>query len=186
MSSFRLASRYSKSLLQLAQERHSLETVYSEMLGIHALITGSRDLKLLLKSPVVTPDKKLNVLKKLFDGKISELTYKFLELLVKKGREAYIPEISAAFIHQYKELKKITTVTITSAVKLDGSTIEVILNSLKSRFGLTQIDLVEKIDERLIGGWVLKFDDRQIDATVQRRLQQFGNTIIDDSFVKKF
>ncbi len=49
MSSFRLASRYSKSLLQLAQERNALETVYTEVVGIHALTAGSKELRLLLK-----------------------------------------------------------------------------------------------------------------------------------------
>ncbi|MCS6819048.1 MAG: ATP synthase F1 subunit delta, partial [Chitinophagales bacterium] len=119
MGAYRIAQRYAKSLLQLAQERKALETVYSEMVGICALTSASRELKLLLKSPIITADRKINVLSKIFDGKVSELTYRFLELLVKKGREAYIPEISAAFIEQYKALNKITTVKITSAVKLE-------------------------------------------------------------------
>lgn len=186
MSSYRLASRYSKSLLQLAQERNALETVYSEMLGIHALTSGSKELKLLLKSPIISADKKLSVLKKLFDGKISELTYKFLELLVKKGRESYIPEITSAFIEQYKALKKITTVKLTSAIKLDSATVEQIVSALKTQAGITSIDLKEEIDESLIGGFVLQYGDKQIDASVQRSLQQLSNTVIDDSFVKKF
>lgn len=186
MSSFRLASRYSKSLLQLAQERNALETVYTEVVGIHALTAGSKELRLLLKSPIITPDKKLAVLKKLFDGKVSELTYKFLELLVKKGRESFIPDITAAFIEQYKTLKKITTVTLTSATKLDAATVETIVATLKKQANLSEIDLKEKIDESLIGGFVLQYGDKQIDASVQRSLQQLSSAVIDDSFVKKF
>jgi F-type H+-transporting ATPase subunit delta len=186
MSSFRLASRYSKSLLQLAQERNALETVYTEVLGIHALTSGSKELRLLLKSPIITPDKKLAVLKKLFDGKVSELTYKFLELLVKKGRESYIPEITSAFIDQYKTLKKITTVTLTSATKLDSATVDNIVNALKAQAGITSVDLKEVIDENLIGGFVLQYGDKQIDASIQRSLQQLSSAVIDDSFVKKF
>lgn len=186
MSSFRLASRYSKSLLQLAQERNALETVYTEILGIHALVVNSRELKLFLKSPIILADKKLSVLKKIFDGKVSELTYKFLELLVKKGRESYIPEITASFIEQYKTLKHITTVTLTSATKLDKATVDSIVSTLKTQAKLSEIDLKEEVDESLIGGFVLQYDDKQIDTSVIRNLRQLSNTVIDDSYVKKY
>lgn len=186
MSSFRLASRYSKSLLQLAQERNALETVYTEILGIHALVVNSRELKLFLKSPIILADKKLSVLKKIFDGKVSELTYKFLELLVKKGRESYIPEITASFIEQYKTLKHITTVTLTSATKLDKVTVDSIVSTLKTQAKLSEIDLKEEVDESLIGGFVLQYDDKQIDTSVIRNLRQLSNTVIDDSYVKKY
>jgi len=186
MSSFRLASRYSKSLLELAQERNALETVYTEVLGIHALVVASKELKLFLKSPIILPDKKLTVLKTLFDGKVSELTYKFLELLVKKGRETYLPEITAAFIEQYKALKHITTVTLTSATKLDTATVETIVSTLKKQANLATVDLNEVVDESLIGGFILQYGDKQVDASVSRSWQQLSNTVIDDSFVKKY
>ncbi len=186
MSSFRIASRYSKSLLKLAQERNVLETTYTEMMGIHALTSSSKELKLLLKSPVISSDKKLAVLSKLFDGKVSDITYRFLELLVKKGREAYIPEIAAAFIEQYKVLNKITTVRLTTAVKLDDANVSKLIEDLKQKTGITQVDLVQEIDETLIGGYILQYGDKQIDASVSRRLQQFRSAAVDETFVRKY
>jgi len=186
MSSFRIASRYAKSILTLAQERNVLETVYTEMVGINALTTSSKDLRALLKSPVVTSDKKLAVLSKLFDGKVSELTYKFLELLIKKGREAYVPEIAVSFIEQYKTLNKITTVTITSAVKLDEATITKLLDGLKAKTDITKVDLRLEVDATLIGGYILQYGDNQIDTSVSRKLQQFRTSAVDDTYVKKY
>jgi F-type H+-transporting ATPase subunit delta len=186
MSSFRIASRYSKSLLKLAQEKNVLETVYTEMMGIHALTSSSKELKLLLKSPVISADKKLAVLSKLFDGKVSEITYRFLELLVKKGREAYVPEIAASFIEQYKVLNKITTIRLTTAVKLEDATVNKLIEDLKQKTGITQVDLVQEIDETLIGGYILQYGDNQIDASVSRRLQQFRSAAVDESYTKKY
>lgn len=186
MSSFRIASRYSKSLLTLAQERKVLETVYTEMLGINALTSSRNELKAFLKSPIITSDRKLVVLSKLFDGKVSELTYRFLELLVKKGREAYIPEIAAAFIEQYKILNNITTVTLTTPVKLDEATVNQLADGLRKKAGITQIDLKQQIDPSLIGGYVLEYNGNQIDASVSRKLAQFRASAVDETYVKKY
>ena len=105
---------------------------------------------------------------------------------MKKGRETYLPEITAAFIEQYKALKHITTVTLTSATKLDTATVETIVSTLKKQANLATVDLNEVVDESLIGGFILQYGDKQVDASVSRSLQQLSNTVIDDSFVKKY
>jgi F-type H+-transporting ATPase subunit delta len=93
MSEFTLATRYAKSLIQLAQEKGRLEPVYSDIKDLKRNLDGSRDLQLMMKSPVITPDKKLAVIKQLFEGKVNELIYKFMVLVIKKGRERNLGEL---------------------------------------------------------------------------------------------
>src|SRR5690606_25691089 len=112
MQNPRLASRYAKSLLDIAIEQNNLEQVLADMKMIHQVNETSPDFVLLLKSPVVKGDKKLSIINTIFEGKLQVVTLSFIELMIKKGREFYLPEIAATFLNQYKEHKNIRTVNL--------------------------------------------------------------------------
>src|SRR5688572_2294814 len=111
----RLASRYAKSVLDLAQETGQLEKVYADMLLLDTTIKSSRELASLLRSPIISADKKEKVLTAITAGKVSPLTETFNKLLIQKGRESSLPEIITAFISQYKEFKNIYTIKLITA-----------------------------------------------------------------------
>ena len=155
MSVTRIATRYAKSLLELAIDQKSVEPVHADMDTLQSAVKH-RDLYLLMKSPIVHADKKIAVLHAILESKINPLTMAYLDLLVNKGREMYIPEISAEFIRQYKILKRITTVVVTSPTPLS----EDVLDSLRKKLlagGLTteNLDIETRVDPELIGGYVL-------------------------------
>ncbi len=186
MSAFSLATRYAKSLIQLVNEQGKLEQVYKDIKDVNAIFESNRDLKLMFKSPIITADKKLNVVKQLFEGKIDAVLYQFMTLIIKKGREAYLSEITHSFVLQYNELKNITPVKISSAVKLDAGVVTGIINSLKTNEKLGDVELTEEIDASMIGGFILQWGDKMIDSSVSRRLSTLKGVIEDDSFVKKY
>src|SRR5205085_64466 len=111
----RLAGRYAKSLIDLAVERNQLEEVYKDMQYLQAVCKASREFVSLLKSPVISIEKKSNALKAMTVGKISDMTASFNVLLVSKNREFYLPEIVDAFIEQYNAIKGIHKVRLTTA-----------------------------------------------------------------------
>ena len=186
MSSHKLATRYAKSLIQLAQEKGKLNDVYKDMTQIDHVFESNRDLKLMFKSPIITADKKLGVVKALFEGKISDLLYSFLTLMIKKGREAFFHEMAQAFILQYNSINKITPVVIKSAVKLDAGLVQSMVEKLKKNENLQTIQLTEVIDESLIGGFVLTYGDKMIDSSVSSRVAKLKNIIEDDTYIKKY
>lgn len=183
--SYRIASRYAKSLIDLAQEKGALEAVRNDMILMNESFKASHELRVFLKSPVIGPEKKLEVLNKLFLSKVNELTGKFIILMTHKGREQFLSEIAESFVIQYNVIKNITPVTITSAVKLDKATIDNLLSGLKKRENLIDVELTEKIDESLLGGFILLYGDKQIDSSVRSSLQRLHNLVADDSYVKK-
>ncbi len=156
MSSHRIASRYAKSLIQLAEEKGQLNEVFADIKSLDTTFESSRDLKLMFKSPIIPSDKKLNIVKRLFEGKISDLLYRFLVLMIKKGREVHFHDMVVSFIEQYNVLRNITPVTITSAVKLDAGLVQTMLTSLKNKEQLGDIQLKEVVDESIIGGLARK------------------------------
>src|ERR1044072_9495658 len=110
----RLAGRYAKSLIDLAVERNELEAVYADMKYLQAVCKQSRDFVSLLKSPVISIDRKSKAITAVTKGNISELTAAFNQLLINKNREAFLPEIVEAFIDQYNEIKGIHKVKLTT------------------------------------------------------------------------
>jgi F-type H+-transporting ATPase subunit delta len=107
----RLASRYAKSLLDLAVEQNALEATLKDVQLLEA--TGkNRDFANMLRSPIIKGDKKQEILKAIFGSNLGQLTQAFVNLLISKGREANLPEIATAFISQYKAMKNIRTVKL--------------------------------------------------------------------------
>lgn len=186
MSSYRIATRYAKSLIDLSREKGVVDQVFADMISLDKIFEGSRDLKQMFKSPIITTDKKLNVVKVLFEGKISPLLYQFLTLMIKKGREVHFHETAEAFITQYNELKGITPVKLTSAIKLDAGLVQSMIASLKKIEKLTEVQLEEVVDESLIGGFVLQYDGKMIDASIRKSIHSLYSVIKDDSYVKKY
>ncbi len=163
------ATRYAKSLMDLATEANNLEAVNNDMKAIAKICVENRDFTLFLKSPIIKTDKKIEVLKNVFDGKIAPLTLSFLNLIAAKNRESFIPEIANAFDEQYKESKNIFTAVVTSAKGLDTVTKNKVMELVKTQLK-GEVELIEKIDPNTIGGFILKIGDQQIDRTVSRQL----------------
>ena len=184
--SYRIATRYAKSLILLSQEKGKLDEVFKDMEAIDRVFEGSRDLKLMFKSPLITADKKLNVVKSLFEGKVSPITYGFLTLMIKKGREEFFHQMVESFIIQYNEISNITVVKVTSAVKMDPTLLKNMIDKLKKKENLKEVQLEEIVDESILGGFVLQYADKMIDSSVSTSLNALKNIIEDDSYVKKY
>ena len=181
----RLASRYAKSLLDLAVEKGQLERVYQDMLYLQLLTKGSRDFLNLLCSPIVPSDKKLSVIEAIAWKNINELTAAFTKLLVNKGREIELPEIIVAFIGQYKEKKGIHTVKLTTAVPVSEDVKNQLVQQVKKTSDMQNIELESVVDPNIIGGFVLQTGDKLIDASVAYDLKQVSRQFENNDFVYK-
>ena len=185
MSNNRVAGRYAKSLLDLAVEKNQLEVVYKDMLFLQQACNTSRDLVLMLKSPVVSADKKQAVLDAISKDRISELTASFNKLLIRKGRETELPEVIETFISMYKKYKNIHVVNLTSAVELSEEAKNAIINKVKADANIGQIELNTQVDPELIGGFVLQVGDSLIDTSVASELKQIRKQFQNNDYIYK-
>jgi F-type H+-transporting ATPase subunit delta len=177
-----VASRYAKSLIDLAIENKQLEEVRKDMQLIKDVCAHNPDFVRLLQSPVVKTDKKLAIFKSVFEGKLSKITSAFLNLIAAKRREGYVREIAQEFDEQYKIYKNITTVKVQTAVPLDNKLKKQVLELVKKNAS-GEIELVEKIDPALIGGFVLTIDDKQVDQSVKRKLNDLRKTFNGNTYL---
>lgn len=179
-----VATRYAKSLIDFALEKGQLEAVNSDMIMFKNVCDNNRDFIVFLNSPLVNTDKKVSVLNALFEKQVNKMTLAFFHLLAKKRRETYLPGIATAFLEQYRTHKKILTVVITSAAGLDDTTRKKALELVKSQ-AKGEIELIEKVDKSIIGGFVLNIGDKQIDKSVSRQLLNLKKNFSENVFVSK-
>ena len=185
MSNARLAGRYAKSLLVLAQEQGQLEVVYADMKYLQAVCHASSEFVNLLRSPIINADQKNSIINSVTKDKASVLTNSFTVLLVKKGRERDLPEMATAFIEQYNELKGIHQVTLTTAVEVGAELKKSIEDKVKAETKFATVELTTKTDDALIGGFVLEFNNNLVDASIARDLRDIKKQFLSNEYIGK-
>lgn len=186
MSTFRVASRYAKSILELSVEKGILEQVHKDMNKLISLANSSNEFSDVLKSPVISSDEKLKVLKSLFQKEANVLTISFFELVCKKGRASVLPAMAKEYHKQYNLHLGIQSAELTSTVKLDAQTLDALSDVVKEISGKQKVELIEKIDPNLIGGFILRVEDRQIDESIKSKLQQLKLDFTRNLYEKKY
>ena len=185
MEGTRAASRYAKAFIDLAIEQKSLEQAYTDMKYVADVCASTHEFVVFLKSPIIKTDKKQAVLKEIFNGKLSKVTDAYIQLITSKKREIYLAEIAHEFIEQYKEKNKILTAVVTTANGIDDSIRKKVMEIVK---GVTTSDVVlqEVIDKDIIGGFIIRVGDKQVDASIARKLNNLKRSFNENPFVKEF
>ncbi|HLF63064.1 MAG TPA: ATP synthase F1 subunit delta [Saprospiraceae bacterium] len=182
MSAERLSARYAKSLIDLAIEQDKLERVKEDVEYFHQA-AQVRDLRLLLKSPIVHTSTKRKIFGKLFTEHFDLLSNAFLDIILRKGRESYLAEIAQAFLEQYREIKKISNVKLTTATSVTAERLEEIKQKIRAS-GVTfpNVEINTHIDPAILGGFILEFGDKLYDASVAHQLEQLRKGFVKNSY----
>jgi F-type H+-transporting ATPase subunit delta len=186
MSNIKVASRYAQSLLDLSVEKNALEAVIGDMKMLLSVAEQNRDLGLTLKSPIVTYDKKFNILKALFGKTANNITMSFFDLVTRKNRSNVLVPTAQEFLRQYNEYKGIQVAEVTVTLPLTEDLRKEIIEIVKEISGLQKVELVEKIDKSLIGGFVLKVNDKLWDDSISGKLRKARMKFAQRYFVKLF
>ncbi len=186
MQNPRLASRYAKSLLDLAVEQNQLEPTLNDIELLNAICQQSRDFTNMLRSPIIKANNKLSIIEAVIGDKVGKLAKAFIMLMVNKGREGYMPEIVAAFISQYKVMKNIKTVKLTTAMAVTDVVKDAIRKKVIASLPEgTQIELKEVVNPEIIGGFVLQMDDKLFDASIRRDLNDVKAQFLKNIYVSQ-
>lgn len=167
-----VAARYAKSLLDLAQEQGLTETMYKDMQFFKNTVDQSRPLMLMLKNPIVRAEKKSAVIKAAFTNRVNPVTMAFFEIIARKNREGIMDAIAEQFIKQYNKLKSIERATVFTTVPLTDPQRETFKAMVIQSTGGKTVELEEKLDSNLIGGYVLRLGDRQVDGSIRNQLNE--------------
>jgi F-type H+-transporting ATPase subunit delta len=176
MSDAKISKRYAKALFEFAQEQKSMDSIKADMDYLYQLCEVSDDFVSMLKSPVIKISKKLEIMVAIFGDKLSETTMKFLNIISKSRREDIIPSMAEQFVLMHNDFIGLKKVKLFTATSLDNTTKEQITKILGEQTKKT-IELDEEIQEDLIGGFILKIDDLQFDASIKSKLNRLKNEL---------
>jgi F-type H+-transporting ATPase subunit delta len=186
MSVQRIASRYAKSLIELASERGTLDKTLSDLQSFEE-VAKNRDFSIMLKSPVIKGDKKKAVFNAIFGDELDELTNAFFDIVLRKGREAYLPAIAKEFHLQYKIMNHVSSVKLITASKLTDDGLAALRKSiLASEATDTNVELEVEVDESLIGGFIIEFDNKRYDSSVAHKLALLKKEFEQNQYTKEF
>jgi|SRR5690606_12713284 len=186
MAESRAAYRYVKSLLSLAVERNVLEEVHNDMQEFARLIDENREFELMVNNPIIKHDKKLAIFNALFKGRFNALTLAILELISKKYREPILPAIAREFHNAYNDYKGIGKAYLTTATPIDEKLRTEFREMVKSLIRKSEIEMIEKVDPELIGGFVLKVGDRQVDTSIKSKLNALQVEFSKNPYIKEY
>jgi F-type H+-transporting ATPase subunit delta len=147
-------------------------------------IRENRDFKLFLSNPIINHGKKLAILKRIFTGKVHDMTLRFFLLLTEKNREAVLDGAATDFIRQYNLIKGIEKAQVTTAVALDAAARTQLNQKIVQLTGKT-VELEEKVDPAIIGGFLLRVGDKQVDDTIRTSLRVLKNKFKENPYVTK-
>lgn len=171
LSEKRIAYRYAKSILDLAQEKGVLDEVYKDMVFFVRTLDENTELRAIMRNPIIYSYRKLTILKKIFADKLHEVTIGFFEIIARKNREEILYAAAKEFEHLYQEAKGIQRAVLTSAVPVSAEVRQKAIAIVQAVTG-KEVQLEEKIKPELIGGFTLTYnDDKQIDASVRTQLK---------------
>lgn len=170
MKNIRIASRYSKALLSLAEENQIIEQAYESMKIVADVFKNNKELKVILNTPIVRETKKIKIIEEVFKGKINDLILKYLVIITKKKRSVLIEPIALEYQRLHKDKLNIQTVIVTTASGIDKEIENKVLQVAK-KITNKNIEFQNEIDPSIIGGFILKIGDYLYDASVKRSLK---------------
>lgn len=171
MSIFTVASRYAKSLIELAEEQNNLDAVKLDVEAVISILKSNSELLSVLKNPIIAVDKKQNILAAIFKDKANPLILAFFNIMVSKGRSNILLDIMEEFIREYNEKKGIVKATVTSATVLSETNLAELQSKITQEVN-AQVILKNIVDPNLIGGFIVRVGDRQIDVSIAGKLNK--------------
>lgn len=174
-----VAARYAKSLIDLAQEQGIVENLANDMQVFQKTLAENRSLGVLLKNPIIRNAKKWAIINAVFGSRLNALTMTFFHIVAQKGRDNILEEIAIQFVRQYDRLKGVERATVVTTTPLTDTLRQELKAKVQSLTRAKTVELDEKIDNKLIGGYVLRVGDRQVDASIRSQLNDLRLTFLN-------
>jgi F-type H+-transporting ATPase subunit delta len=180
MSESRVAARYARSIFDLAVEQNVLDKVMDDAQSFLGYCHSSRQFALMLRSPIVHKTSKRHVMEKIFGDKFQKITMTFINIVLRKNREIVLKEIFEQFSELYNETKGIVTATVYTVLPVSDALKEEINNFLKKQTK-KEVELHTSIAPELVGGFILRYEDKLIDASVSTQLKSLRQHLIHNN-----
>ena len=168
---------YGNALFELALEENSLDSLYEEATALIRILTENDELIKRLAHPQLSREEKIKVLENTFTGHASKDIIGLMVMVVEKGHATKLVNIFKYFVKLVKREKKIGVASVTSAITLDEGKRKAIEKRLIETTKYETMEIEYKVDESLIGGLVIRIEDRVVDSSIKTKLNTLSKTL---------
>ncbi len=172
-----VARVYAEAMLGLAEKRGEAESLNEELAQVARLYARDPGFRDFVASPLIDVEEREESLERAFRGRASELLVDSLQILNRKGRMSLLPAVAEVFRRLYREHLRQVEVDVTSAIALSDDQRRRLQEAIRRRTGRDAI-LSESVDPSLLGGLVVRLEDRKIDASVATQLERLSETLL--------
>ncbi|MGJ8683903.1 MAG: ATP synthase F1 subunit delta [Nonlabens sp.] len=170
----RAASRYATAILSLAIDKNEAAAVNEEMKSILVTINGNKELRDFMSSPLTKAEQKRGALRQIFKD-AGAITMSSFDLLVDNKRADILMDVATKYILLFEDMNKREIATVTTAVEITADLEKKVLAKAKELAG-KEITLEKKIDASILGGFILRVGDQEINASVANKLGELKRT----------
>ncbi len=173
LSSAEVFEPYAEALMAVAQEKNLTEKFGEDVASLLSLIETSPELNAFITSPIVRGEDKKAVLQQISQG-IDPFITSFLMILVDRRRIVFLEGICQHFRTLIRKLNQIVLAEVTSAFELNDGQRQAVIDKVKAMTQAHEVELVNKIDQDLIGGVIIKVGSQVIDASLRGQLRRLS------------
>jgi len=177
MNESKISVRYAKALFNLSKEMNLHNQVRSDIENLQKLITDVAEFKSLMDNPILKPSQKMKILDSILKNHIQPITQSFIELIIHNNRLSYLASIARIYLDLFKKNLGIEPATLITTVPIDEGLRHTLLRIIEKRMNI-KIELQEETDTSLIGGFILKIGNQQIDASISNQLENIKKELI--------
>ena len=172
-----LATAYARSILDLANERGQAEAVGHELEELAGIVQSDESFENFLANPAIGEIERGRVIEKVFRGRVSDLVLNFLMVVNRNRRLGLLQQIANAYADQLEDQLGKIEVDVFVAQRLTRDQLEQVRQSVSA---VLKKDAVvhQYVDESIIGGLVIRVEDRMIDASVRAQLRAVRSKLL--------
>ena len=164
-----VASNYGQALFDLVKEEQLDAQVLQELSVLQEAFAREPDFITLLSAPNLSKQERCDILEKSFRDQVHIYVLNFMKILTEKGYMRHFAECCKVYRQLYNELHGILPVQVVTAVPLQQSQADKLTQKLNQITG-KKVELSCRVDPSVLGGVRLDYDGKQVDGTVQGRL----------------
>ncbi len=169
---------YAQSLIELAEEAGTLAEAADEAAQLSDLLASDTELQAIFASRVVSDQARAGVIDRMFKGRVSDVTWRFLQVVNRKGRSANLPGILATVGKLMDERSGKVQAHVTAAQAMDAGQLDSIAAALGASMG-KQVEVTQSVDASLLGGVVVQVGDKLIDGSVATKLNSIKQQLVN-------
>ena len=169
MSKSVLANKIGYSLFEVAKENNSLEQVSYELNEVAKVINENSDFVTLMNNPNIEKIKKINLIDASFSG-VNKYVVNVVKILAGNLQISLINFVLEQFTELFNRYSNSVVVKVESASPLTEVQLENLKEKLKNELKLEKVELNNFVDESLLGGFKLTYNNKVVDASIKAKL----------------